>query len=410
MKKTFTIYTIAIASLCPAVSLRAQTSPEELTEQGRAAFMNYDYSLANEKFAEARRKSKKSLPANLEAYQEELTRAENFLSRVEDIVILDSIAVPKRDFFMRYRLPSSAGQIGDNSALPFEMGDVDCVFTSENGEYKIWGRPDSKGKMRIWESIKLTDGNWSDPTPVSSILANGANAAYPFMMTDGVTLYYASDSKESLGGYDLFVATRDPADGKYRQPQNLGMPYNSPYDDYMLAIDEQNGVGWWATDRNQLGDHLTIYLYKINDVRSNLNPDETPDLADRARIRNFRNSWQGRDYSEFAKKINNIESESEQTEYEFIFPIKGGGKYTSYQDFKNSSARALMKKYVAASAKLKANNERLAGMRRKFYNGGASALGAQIRTLEIQVDNERESLRKLRSDIYRLEFPTGKGK
>ncbi len=58
----------------------------------------------------------------------------------------------------------------------------------------------------------------------------------PFFMSDGVTLYYANDGDESIGGYDIFIS-RKGEDG-FLQPQNIGMPYNSPYDDYMLAIDE----------------------------------------------------------------------------------------------------------------------------------------------------------------------------
>ena len=70
------------------------------------------------------------------------------------------------------------------------------------------------------------------------------------------------------------VATRDAADGEFLQPQNLGMPYNSPFDDYLLAVDELNGVGWWATDRKQLGDSLTVFLFKVNDLRRNYSPED----------------------------------------------------------------------------------------------------------------------------------------
>ena len=84
------------------------------------------------------------------------------------------------------------------------------------------------------------------------------------MMSDGITLYYANDGDNTLGGYDIFM-TRKGDDGRFLQPQNIGMPYNSPYDDYMLAIDEVTGAGWWATDRNQIPDSVTIYVFVPND-------------------------------------------------------------------------------------------------------------------------------------------------
>ena len=34
-------------------------------------------------------------------------------------------------------------------------------------------------------------------------------------------------------------------------PENVGMPFNSPYNDYMYVIDEFNDLGWFASDRYQ---------------------------------------------------------------------------------------------------------------------------------------------------------------
>lgn len=403
-KLTYALLLLAASS----APLSAQTADELLTA-GREAFMNYDYARAAQLYSEAKAKGKKNPPAMLQKYQEELTNAENFMSRVEKVVILDSITVPKSEFFKYYRIPAADGSLGGNSALPFEIPEVSYVFTSESGDNKLWSAPDANGVSKIWESIRLVDGNWSDPVAASPELPEGSSAIYPFMMSDGITLYFAANTPESLGGYDLFIATRDPADGKYRQPLNMGMPYNSPYDDYMMAIDEVNGIGWWATDRNRLGDKLTIYVFKLNDLRSNYNPDETPDLANRAFIRNYRNTWEKEDYSELLERIAEIPYTSpateEQASAEFRFPAKGGGYYTSFDDFKSSSARTLMKRYLMASTQFKDKAARLADLRRKFATSKATSLRAQIRTLETEVEKDRAALRKLRSDIYRIEFP-----
>ena len=32
----------------------------------------------------------------------------------------------------------------------------------------------------------------------------------------------------------------------YLVPENVGMPFNSPYNDYMYVIDEYNNLGWFA--------------------------------------------------------------------------------------------------------------------------------------------------------------------
>ena len=95
-------------------------------------------------------------------------------------------------------------------------------------------------------------------------------------MPDGVTLYFANNGENSLGGYDIFMTRRSDGDGEgkeYFQPQNVGMPYNSPFNDFMMAIDEASGLGWWATDRNQIPGKVTVYVFIPSQMRVNVEPD-----------------------------------------------------------------------------------------------------------------------------------------
>ena len=64
------------------------------------------------------------------------------------------------------------------------------------------------------------------------------NADYPYVLTDGITIYYASDGPGSMGGYDIFVTRYNTNTDSYLMPENVGMPFNSPYNDYMYVIDE----------------------------------------------------------------------------------------------------------------------------------------------------------------------------
>ncbi len=393
---------IAIISVA-AVSPAKTPTVEESLEAGREAFLKYDFEEAAKHYAAARKKAKKKIPPQLEEQERELMKAENFLERVEQLVILDSIAVPKVEFFKAYKLPFSAGSLGNADAIPFEQTDADYVFTNEGNDFKMWAQPDSTGIFRIVESIRLTDGSWHEPTETPDILNNGGNAIYPFMMSDGVTLYYASDNEESLGGYDIFVATRDAADGEYLQPQNIGMPYNSPYDDYLLAIDELNGVGWWATDRNQLGDNLTVYLFKVNDLRKNYNSEETENIPDLAFIRDYKSTWGEDDYTSLLEEIQAITPGQVKKQVDFIFPMKGGVIYTTLNDFQTSGGKTMMKKYLAAEKAFNQKLSRLSDLRHKFAINKGSSMKAQIRSLESETEKDREALRRLRSEVYRAE-------
>ncbi|MFR3186749.1 MAG: hypothetical protein ACLTOV_01045 [Phocaeicola sp.] len=41
----------------------------------------------------------------------------------------------------------------------------------------------------------------------------------------------------------------------------MGMPFNSPYNDYMYALDDFNNLGWFATDRFQPEGKVCIYVF-----------------------------------------------------------------------------------------------------------------------------------------------------
>ena len=94
-----------------------------------------------------------------------------------------------------------------------------------------------------------------------------------------------------MGGYDIFETVRDAATGEYMPPSNVGMPFNSPYDDFLLVTDEQNGVGWWATDRNSLEDMVTLYVYMLPEMRRNVDP-ESDDLMSLARLSEYKLTWE----------------------------------------------------------------------------------------------------------------------
>lgn len=377
---------------------------------GRLAFLDYDFEKAHELYGEFRKyreKAGQEPGEDVEESERRLMAAENALGRVEKITVIDSIAVPVDGFYQLYKLPHSAGRI----LAPFEMpvekhrdGTV-MAFMNEGQDFMMWGEPDSVGNVHLVESLRLTDGSWQEPVAIPSFLNKGGYADYPFMMSDGVTLYYASDGDESMGGYDIFVVSRDPQTGEFLQPQNIGMPFNSPYDDFLLAIDEENGVGWWATDRNLLGDKLTIYIYLVNDLRKNYSSDE-PDIIAKARLSDYKSTQDPEYQQEYAgilAKVKAIDPDEVKDVPEFYFPKSGGSYYTKMSDFKRQSARKAMKKFLQAQKELEKEESRLAALRKRYSVNRADNVKQQIIQFEKEIEQQRGELVKFRSEVYRLE-------
>ena len=373
---------------------------------GRLAYLDYDFPGAAEHYTRYRQmKTRAKKPTAPEADEEEtrISMAEDFLNRVEKLAIIDSITTNFDGFYKAYRLPASAGRLTEADAIPFDESrhQASMAYTNEAGDYMLWAEPDTIGSQRIYESIRLTDGTWHTPTLVGDGLLEG-DSDYPYMMADGLTLYFANSGPESMGGYDIFVASRDAATGRYMQPRNLGMPYNSPYDDFMLAIDEQNGIGWWATDRKRLDGKVTVYVFAVNDLRSNYNPDED-DVISLARIDDIAATRQGKDFSDLQATLAEISTDTQARKADFIFPMKGGVMYTTLSDFKSAAARDAMQAYLDAQKKYDADAAALAELRRQYAQAPSKGMMYEIGEAEKALETDLGRLRRLRSDVYRAE-------
>ncbi|WP_017916489.1 TolB family protein [Xanthomonas sacchari] len=98
-----------------------------------------------------------------------------------------------------------------------------------DGQRIVWASPDRPGGPGggdLWQAV-LRDGRWRDPQPLPAPVNSPSLDSDPFFSADGRWLYFASDRPGGHGGSDLY---RAPvlADGGYGAPQNLGAAVNSP--------------------------------------------------------------------------------------------------------------------------------------------------------------------------------------
>ena len=127
----------------------------------------------------------------------------------------------------------------------------------------------------------------SDESPVSSRLTEGepveglgieGDINYPFLMPDGQTFYFSARTDDGYGNYDLYATRYDSDSKRFYQAENMGFPYNSYANDYMLVIDESAHLGWFASDRYQPDGKVCIYTFIPNESRQTIDY-ETTDLA-----------------------------------------------------------------------------------------------------------------------------------
>lgn len=382
---------------------KGKAQPAAYRWLGYLDFLDYRYADATRNYAEYSRLmklAKKTEDENVADEKDRLRKAEEFLENVEAIQIIDSITVPTEGFYRSYRLMPSSGFLLPPSAIPFQESaeQATMAYSNESGELMMWAEPDSLGTMRIVESMRLTDGGWTPPAFTPEDLNGGGDADYPFLLSDGQTLYYASDGEGSLGGYDIFMTMRDPSTGEYLEPRNIGMPYNSPYDDYMFALDEETGVGWWATERASDAGKTTVYIFIPNDMRVNVDAEENEPVPF-ARIDNIAMTVKDKEKaSELRQAVAAISPDAKpKKREEFRFPMGRGVVYTSLDDFSNSGKR-MMQIYLKTLSDFEAAEKALVAERR------APIPAAQkVRALQSEVDRLRLEVKRTRNEVYRAE-------
>lgn len=326
------------------------------------------------------------------------------LERVQRITVVDSLAVPAVDFFRYYKVPASAGRLLEPGKIPFESGrDASSMaFESERGNMMMFCMPDTAGKYRIVETERLLDGTYTDPQMTPRELGEGGDSDFPWLAPDGTTLYYASDGEGSLGGYDIFVTTRDPQSGEYLAPANVGYPFNSDSDDYLMVIDEENGVGWWATDRNHLEGMVTIYVYLLEDERENVEGTEE-ERREAARIANYKATWpegEERQIATLAAKLRKIIPGNREKEGGLAIPLPGGGMLTDIGQLRTQKEQQIIRDYITQRATAQAERQRLDQLRRTFAKAPNATLGGQIASLERETEKTRARLTLLLSNFY----------
>lgn len=356
---------------------------------GRLDCLRYDFSAAMADYAKYRNPDTQVMAERARA-----ERAAGFLDRVENVVIIDSITVSREELFEVYRLPASAGTLTASSDSDYPL------FGNEENTSWLTTAKDSTGRLVISRIDVLTTGGTQ--TYYYPELSERGNAAYPSMLADGQTLYFASDGPESIGGWDIMISTYDQETGMYRNPRNIGMPYNSPFNDYMMVIDETNGVGWWATDRHTQGtDSVTVYVFIPSDLRVNL-PPESPDLLSRAMVSDYRATWPAdADYSELLRRISTLRPAEVPELEEFRFNVDGQRVLTHWADLPSMEAREALAAYFSGVETVTDLEKELQGLYAQWADGTHSnELREYILSKEAELDKAREELLNLRNEVY----------
>ncbi len=304
------------------------------------------------------------------------------VQHVQDVVILDSLLVPRKQFFAHYKLGAESGRV-----LPMVTeGNLDSLlFENQTGDYRLYAALHDS-VYALFEQHQF-NGEWEKPTVIASIEAGTRKLCFPFMRSDSETLYFACDSTPGYGGLDIYKTHYNSETESFYTPERLAMPFNSPFDDYMMAVDETHQIGWWATNRNvPNNDMVCIYLFQLEEVPAYLEGAQ----PDRARIASVADSW--RDANGYADLVQEALEAPQVAEVKevVLIPINDAVIYTSADQFRSAQAREAYELSVRLRASLDALQAELAGYRVEWHQAGAQRRSAMRALIEQEEKRERE--------------------
>lgn len=120
------------------------------------------------------------------------------------------------------------------------------------------------GGMDIWKTTMTAEGEFSIPENLGPAINTPGDDAAPFIHSDGRTLYFASNGRTGMGGYDLYYATLQP-DGSWSEPQNMGYPINSPADEINIFINAAGTMAYISSDKDGGYGGLDLYSFVLDD-------------------------------------------------------------------------------------------------------------------------------------------------
>lgn len=338
---------------------------------------------------------------------------EKMMEAVQKVVVFDSVVVDKAQFLEAYCIDPDIATIGS----------YDRVFASEGhpNSFACTNGMKSKGYFALADSVGNTslcnsdffDNQWSNASPVAGIDTKGTflKANYPFMMTDGQTFYFAAKGSESLGGYDIFFTRYDSDSKSFLQPENIGMPFNSTANDYMLVIDDINQIGWFASDRHQPEGKVCVYMFVPSTVRENYDSSEMDDerLESLAKLSSIADTWainpqQRKDaLARYAKLKSTRTDEDSSKDGNMYLVINDNKVYTNTNQF---VVKANVERYYQLAA-MKSKYEKLVSdldnLRKQFAKRPNRDLQTSIIASERNGDALRSEMAKMETLIVNSE-------
>ena len=346
--------------------------------------------------------AKGAKPAPVIPTQEDLNFAK-LLPSTAKVMFIDSLVTDENDFLKYIPLSPSCGKISIKKSKDGKGNDYFYTNEFEDKRYSSVLKDSCHVLMveerlgRRWDAAKTVE------------LEGVEDVICPYMMSDGVTLYFAAKGGEdSMGLYDIYYTVYDSDSHSFYKPQSLGLPFNSFGDEIYYIIDEFNDLGYLVSNRRQPEGKTCVYIFQPTETRETYDEDmPEPELDRLARLKAIKDSQMDAEVMKSAlarlSEARQTKSKSTKQEHSFEFIVNEKLVYHTLSDFRSSVNKSQFPTYLVMKNNVETREKQLEDMRAKYHNGNKT-LADRIALMEVEVFNARQKLNLTEKEIRNTEI------
>ena len=325
------------------------------------------------------------------------------LPNTDKLLVIDSVVVDKESFLKHLDLQNENGYVG--------VENDNAWFINALKNKKIYASGDSLSGRKLILAYYV-NSKWEDRRPISELNTLFSDINFPFLMPDATTLFFSAKGHNSIGGFDIYTTRLDVDNGGFYIPDNYGLPYNSTANDYFLAIDERNNLGWLISDRYQPEDKVCIYIFVPNKNRVKLAQEgfDNNTIKKLAQLNSIQDTWNFGNKQEALRNLERLRTQrntGNKDRESVLFIVNDKIKYTSLSQFKSNKSKQLFAKLEDNKqlvAKQKTELENLRIQYRQTNKAKQSSLKQDILFIEKQLMKYQLEQKELEQNIRELEL------
>ena len=187
------------------------------------------------------------------------------------------------DFFLYYPLKDRSWRPSPNILDSHAGRYARAIYAPSDDKVIYYSAEDQDGIRNIYRTTHM-DSLWSIPALLNEQMMSASDEIYPMLSSDGKKLYFSSKGLYGVGGYDLYVSEWDEVSGDWSTPVNMGFPYSSPANDFLLVNSEDGKYTVFASDRFCPEDSVYVYVLEHDSMPVRTAVEDSEELMRSSRL------------------------------------------------------------------------------------------------------------------------------